>query len=178
MRFFRVKLRVLRFFPRASPLVRNFSARPVLCRWSHERPRESSAFHQAVGQLAQRPLVERLAEGARRQRGNFHHHGLILRRQRRWTTRARPRAQSRQSILVLYRRIRMRTYSSMQRQSRRDSWTRIPWALSDFSCPRRMCTALRYRFSHRPNSFDSAAFGARTWRHIGKTSRRIQHMSP
>ncbi len=57
--------------------------------------------HQAVGQLAQRPLVERLAERARRHRGNFHHHGFVFRRQLRRTPRTCPSAQNRQSPFVV-----------------------------------------------------------------------------
>ena len=83
------------------------------------------------------------------------------------------RVRSDASPSSLYRRTRERMYSSCRCSVADSSWTRIPWALREINCPRRICTALRGRFSHRPSSFDSAASGVRARRHTAGPSQKM-----
>ena len=85
MRFFRGKLWVLRFLPGARTLVGDLMLVQDLPDGHMRNLGNHLPSHQTVGQLAQRPLVERLTERAGRHLGDFYHHRFVLQRQRRRT---------------------------------------------------------------------------------------------
>ena len=101
MRFFTGEVRILRLLPGARPLVgdlmpvQDLPDRHVRDLGDHLPP------HQMVRQLAQRPLIEGLAEGPRGHGGDLHHHRLVFRGQRRGAPRMGPRAKRRQPFLVV-----------------------------------------------------------------------------